>query len=133
MLEERLCAMKPQNYDYRIAGARTFWILRFKKGEEAETLSKKPAVDFLIPSPLGHNQWMVALDQSSLDILGSLGHIQQICDDIRKECQQEVKEPEEFIDKAKKVSADLSTLDVWLRRFKEIMKRFKNLPPEEKR
>src|ERR1700678_1654935 len=132
--------MNTFNYNSRIAGAKTTWIIQFKtldpdpSNQKANLIPPKPNNDFFIPLPGQQNQWILGVDASHADkALESLNKIEKLCDDIKKECQHETEKPEDVADKAKKVTEELSTLDTLIKHFNELMKRFKNLPPEEKK
>lgn len=127
--------MENLDSDNLTAGPKIFWIIRFKD-REINTIHRKPAIDFIIPSLGNQQEWVQAFDQSfdqsSVEALESLGRIQKICENIKSDCQQAIKDPADYIDQTKKVNDKLSNLNEMIKQFNEIMRRLKNpLPPEE--
>lgn len=127
------------HFDRRIAGSTTFWIIQFKNQledqityEGSEKIRSIPLFDFIIPMPGGENQWMIADVKYNNEAIESLNKIQQICREIKFECETEMEKIEDYVEKSKKVTDDLDTLDKMIKHFNEIMKKFKN-PPKEKK
>lgn len=128
--------MNELHFKHNIAGATTLWLIQFKQGlpeiEQREKtspplekppLTVKPKIEFIIPSPFAKDTWIVASDHSTEKAIDSLHHFQELCEELKTRCIEQMQLLDE--DPEKRSSSEMKNLDEIIRQFGEIMKFFK--------
>lgn len=111
--------------------SRFLWIIKFNPQKQEEA-------DLYIPAPPSFgDEWMKTGSQDDLndEAMRYLGHIQEICEKIKGECNtqnpEDVAEAEEYLKKAKKVKNKLGDLEELFKKFNAFLKRLNNPSPPD--
>lgn len=106
-------------------GDKTSWVIEFSK-EKQET-NKKPAFFFYTPSSPGKDNMVDinALEKVQEDYTKFLEAITKLCTILEKGCQENIKEIQMAQEDVKSLDSTISTLGDIIRKFNEILNRFR--------
>jgi hypothetical protein len=107
------------------------WVIKFNPEKQEEA-------DLYIPAPPSFGGgWMKTRTEDEFDrqMLKYLGHIQDICENIKDQCAEEtpenIAEAEDYLKKVKEVNHKLGDLDALFQKFNDFLKKLNKPPPPD--